>query len=124
MNATTARTLQPGQTYDPGYDVPALEVGKTKIAGRTVIAAIRQTDGPGLLPGLHVVTAWSETEYQPYATWEVAWMAYPATGMAEDAPKGRWVANAGHYMDDVRAALTDMTARAWGWTSPVSTKEA
>jgi hypothetical protein len=117
----TARTLQAGQTYDPGYDVPDLAIGRV-ISGHTVIAATRQIDAPGYLPGLHTVTAYDPTNpMTPYVTWEVAGQPYQGRdGGAQDGPEsgrepgGRWVANSGHYFTASQAhdALLDMLRRA------------
>jgi hypothetical protein len=88
---------------------PALAIGQA-ISGKHVIAAIKEADKPGYLPGLHVVTAEDDREL---VTWEVAWQA----GYG-------WVANAGHYfthegeasqrLHAYRQALTDMTERVTG----------
>ena len=94
------------QTIAPWPQTPHLAIGQT-VAGKTVVAAVRQQDRPGYLPGLHVVTARDAREY---VTWEVAYQ----DGIG-------WVANAGHYFpitdgdtepDTKRAALADMLARA------------
>lgn len=88
-------------------DTPALALG-TVISGMTVIAAVRQADRPGYLPGLHIVTAANRTTGE-FVTWEVARQG------------NRWVASGGHYFlgwqrerqSDARAdALADMIARA------------
>ena len=107
MDMTDTRKLHAGQTYDPGYDVPDLAIGQ-EISGRTVIAAVRQVDCPGYLPGLHTVTAYAASEYQPWVTWEVAWQP------AGDEPGGQWTASSGHYFyaDQAREALLDMIRRA------------
>ena len=73
--ATPDRPLQAGQSYDPGYDVPDLRIGQ-RISGHTVVAAIREHDSFGLLPGLHIVTAYDPEGLMPYVTWEVAWQQY------------------------------------------------
>lgn len=122
MNDTATRTLHAGQSYDPGYDVPDLAIGQ-KISGRTVIAAVRQIDGPGYLPGLHIVVAYDGTPdaVTPWVTWEVAWQPYTADERARRlaanpgalAP-GRWVAGSGHYFyaGQARDAMQDMIRRA------------
>lgn len=109
------RQLQAGQTYDPGYGVPDLSIGQ-RISGHTVIAAIRQIDSPGLLPGLHVVTAYDPGDgfarSTPYVTWEVAWQPSGELYNADGTPAGRWVANSGHYKASRSDALRDMAERA------------
>lgn len=123
IHAEARRQLQAGQHHDPGYDVPELRIGQ-RISGHTVVAAIREHDGPGLLPGLHLVTAHDPgRDSSPYVTWEVAWQRYTeaereamASLLTQDeisaTPAGRWVANAGHYKSDLASALRDMAARA------------
>ena len=119
MNDTAMRTLQAGQTYDSDYDVPDLAIGQ-KISGRTVIAAVRQVDGRGYLPGLHIVVAYDPGSVTPWVTWEVAWQPY-----TDDERKrrrvalqpvafGRWVASSGHYFyaGQARDAHLDMIHRA------------
>jgi hypothetical protein len=123
MTTTTpgARALQAGQDYDPGYDVPDLRIGQL-ISGHTVVAAIREHDGPGLLPGLHIVTAYDPDGLMPYVTWETAWQRYSqAERLAMAAQRGipicetedgRWVAGHGHYLAGPAEALADMVIRA------------
>jgi len=124
---TEERKLQAGQSYDPGYDVPNLEIG-TVISGRTVIAATRETDGPGLLPGLHMVIAFDPDNYQPYVTWQVAWqpltereieavnarragLGKPTLAEAGKLP-GRWVVGgSGDYCFTSKSALASMLSR-------------
>jgi hypothetical protein len=94
------------QDYDPGYPVPDLSIGHV-IAGHKIIAAIREHDRPGLLPGLHIVLA--ETDHDmptPLVTWEV--------GYQRDYNGGQYVANAGHYFgaDQYADAVADMVRRA------------
>jgi hypothetical protein len=119
--STTTRTLQPGQTYDPGYPVPDLAIGqRVGDTGRIVIAAVRQIDCPGYLPGLHIVTAYGPSAVQPYVTWEVAWQPFTPDELVRRAAAGqpdvtgRWVAGSGHYFyaTQAREAMLDMLRRA------------
>jgi hypothetical protein len=91
--------------------VPNLEIG-TVISGFEVIAAVRQPDKAGYMPGLHVVTAWNESRSE-MVTWQVAWQESSTPYVS-----GRWVANSGHYFPadgltpgSVRPALEDMLKR-------------
>jgi hypothetical protein len=109
----TATKIHAGQTRDPGYPVPNLEIGQV-ISGHTVIAAVRQLDRGGYLPGLHIVMGYDPgNEITPYVTWEVAWQARPHTHYKGE-PRGQWVASGGHYFpaSQGRDAQLDMLARA------------
>jgi len=103
MNASqTPTALQPGQHYDPGYEFPALAIGQALgSTGRTVIAAIRETDTPGYLPGLHTVVAYDPDNCNPpYVVWDAAYQ--PGYG---------WTASSGDYYTDHAAAITRMVQR-------------
>ena len=127
----TKTTLQPGQHYDPGYPFPELTIG-TRISGRTVIAAVRQTDCAGYNPGLHTVVAYDPANgMHPYVTWSACWQPLTAREReAVDAKRaalgkpplaeagklpGRWVASSGDYVTTLPEALARMARRAGGW---------
>jgi hypothetical protein len=102
--------------------VPALALG-TVISGYRVIAAIREDDRPGYLPGCHVVAA-VDTASGEHVTWQVAWQSYQdyqgPVSTPEGHPGGRWIANAGHHFRPAphgvvsarSEALADMLRRA------------
>lgn len=101
--------------------VPDLAIGSRIVPGYRVIAAIREADQPGYLPGCHIVTC-EATGRPEYVTWAVAWQRHADGTCDREACQdhgGRWVASAGHYFPldlhspDARAeALADMLKRA------------